>query len=119
MNDEAIQLAADCRIRRTLLRLLGLYRAKSSQGWVNGALLIDGIGNAMPVRDEEHARQLIAYLVDSGYVEHRDDRTHKHEKYRLETLSLRITALGQRLLAGKAPVDPLIADDRRDGSERD
>ena len=122
MEHEAANNARDARLRKRMLDMI--HRARVAPlGGLNARTLMDLIDSAMPAgqgfESEDHAIGLIADLANAGYVTLSDKRTHKHQRHSIDWGFVKITALGSRMSLEQAPVDPLIADGRRDGTEQD
>jgi hypothetical protein len=121
MDIDAANNARDARLRKRLL--LALDRAQVGPlGGLNARTLVEVAGTGprgQAVEDDDHAIALLRYLVNAGYATERDERTHKRQRFGLEWMFLKVTPAGSRLAVGKGPIDPLIEDDRRDGSEAD
>jgi hypothetical protein len=122
MDHDAANNARDARLRKRMLD--ALHRARVSPlGGLNARTLADVVDAGSPpgqgIQEDEHAIGLLKDLANAGYVTIEDKRTHKHQRHSIDWLFAKVTAAGSKLALEKAPVDALVDDGRRDGSEVD
>ena len=114
-----MELSRDRRLRRKLLHALRLANQISPSGKLSGDFLRNEVRGFMRGEadfiDDEHALDLLRSLVASGYVEEKDERTRRGERWGLVNLMYRISEKGLRLLVEALPPDPLIEDERIQG----
>jgi hypothetical protein len=117
MHLEQAERKRDLRLRRRILQLLHAARVRPEYGWADGRFVFDLVNGASPgrnqqIQDDAHCLGLLRDLVDSDYVEQRDDRQRKSQPAGLDFTSYRITALGTALIEEQIDPDPLVDDDR-------
>jgi hypothetical protein len=115
LSDEAKKVR-DKRLRRAILQ--ALHRSRNGpQGGLSAIVAWDVVeaefsADDRKIEDEDHALALLIDLRDGGYLELLDRRTHKRQKYGVETLFAKITAKGSALVREELPVDPMVEDER-------
>lgn len=122
MSSEAANNARDARLRKRMLDTLHRARIGPFAG-LSARTLVDVVKSATPMgqgfEDDDHAAGLLMDLANAGYCTVKDTRTHRHQSRQIDFLFAKVTSLGSKLSLEEAPVDALVDDGRRDGTEED
>ncbi len=114
---DLIKRTRDERLRRAILDVLHLASASSPTGEMSGRALVDTIDALFRgddgIEDDEHAMRLLKDLALFGFIDMRDARRYKGQRWGLDAAAFRISAAGVELIEEMRPPHPAVRDDRR------